>query len=330
MSTTWKLQEWLKSKRGVTRPTDISKIILKTTGFKISNQAISDLFNTQPKILRLETIQAICDTFNCRLTDFCVITPDELPSPTGLTKTGTTKKKVVTKLRALSSNLEQLKQQLGLISTSEAAQLCTSSLQGINSLVNTGRIRHEILLDHTYVYKNDVLSTPVRKGRPTATHQPRPQTNPTPITLFLHPYSVRTNEDLRSFLSRIQFAAITRAIEVEGSISNAAHRLHYTRPSLTTLRRRLRSKGITTSSSSATTHQPRRPTTILLPRSLFTIKETEGLQTFIARIQLATIIKTIEVEGNKAKAAVRLGYRRTSFLTLLRLLTVGSRSLKNL
>src|SRR5215216_37075 len=191
MSTTWKLQEWLKSKRGVTRPTDISKIILKTTGFKISNQAISDLFTTQPKMLRLETIQAICDTFHCRLTDFCVITPDELPSPTGRTKTGrvATKKKV-TKLRALSSNLEQLKKQLGLISTSEAAQLCNSSLHGINSLVNTGRIRHEILLDHTYVYKNDVLSTPVRKGRPTATHQPRPQTNPTPITLFLHPYSV--------------------------------------------------------------------------------------------------------------------------------------------
>lgn len=332
MPTVWNLQEWLKTERDVTRPTDISKAILKKTGFKISNQAVSDLFATQPKMLRLETIQAICDTFNCRLSDFCVITPHDLTSldENRRTKTKTThSEEKVARLRALSSDLEQIKRQLGLISTSEAAQLSNSSVRGMNSLVSTGRLRHEILLGHTYVYRSEVLTNPVKKGRPAGSHYPRPKTDPTPITLSLHSYSVEANEDLRSFVSRIQLAAIKTAIEHESTVTDAAHRLEYTRPALTTLRSRLESKELTIVSP-PTTSQPRTRRKISLPQSLFVIKETEGLQTFMARIQLAAITKTIEIEGNKRKAAARLGYGRTAFLTLLRLLTIGTRSLKNL
>jgi hypothetical protein len=75
MQIRWILREWLKAKHGLTRPTDISKIIYERTGYRLSLQAISELLQHQPKMLRLETIQAICGAFDCRLSEFCEVLP---------------------------------------------------------------------------------------------------------------------------------------------------------------------------------------------------------------------------------------------------------------
>lgn len=219
MPITWTLQKWLQSKRGLTRPTDISRAILKSTGFRITSQAIADLFTARPKMLRLETVQAICDTFHCDLSDFCVVTPHDLPP-------------------------------------------------------------------------QDPPSSPII---------------PTPIILSLTSYSVQPDENLRSFIARIQLFAIEQTIAIEGNSKNAAHRLRYNASYLRTLRTRLKSKN-TIIHSSHPTPRPQLQTEIFLDQKLFVVKKTEGLQTFIARIQLATIIRTVEVEGNKTRAADRLGY----------------------
>ena len=215
MPITWTLQKWLKSKRGLNRPTDISRAILKSTGFQITSQAIADLFTAQPKMVRLETVQAICDTFHCHLSDFCVVTPHDLPP-------------------------------------------------------------------------HDLSSSPIR---------------PTPIILSLTSYSVQPNENLRSFIIRIQLSAIEQTIAIEGNDRNAAHRLRYNSSSLRALRARLKSKNTIIDSS----HPPPRrqlQTEIFLAQNLFVVKKTEGLQTFIARIQLATITRTAELEGNKRELQI--------------------------
>ena len=235
MPISWTLQKWLKSKRGLTRPTDISRAILKSTGFQITSQAIADLFTAQPKMVRLETVQAICDTFHCDLSDFCVVTPHDLPP-------------------------------------------------------------------------HDLSSSPIR---------------PTPIILSLTSYSVQPDENLRPFIARIQLSAIEQTIAIEGNDRNAAHRLRYCLSSLRTLQAKLTNN--TSIDSSHPTPRPQLKPEIFLPQKLFVVKETEGLRTFIARIQFATITRTVEFEGNKTRAAGRLGYARTSLQTLLRRLTLSSR-----
>lgn len=71
----WELREWLRHQRGVTTAAEVSRIILERTRYKISIQAICDLFNDEPKMLRVETVKAFCEAFYCRLSDFCEIMP---------------------------------------------------------------------------------------------------------------------------------------------------------------------------------------------------------------------------------------------------------------
>jgi putative transcriptional regulator len=319
MPITWNLQRWLESERGVKSATDISRAILKNTGFKITSQAIADLFNAQPKMLRLETLQAICDTYRCRLSDFCLITPHDLPStPPQFTNTETiTNEEKIARLRALSADLEQLRRQLGLIAPSDASGLSGNTL---NSLIDTGQIRQEPLLGHIYVYKHEIQHW---KERQPSSYSPI-AIDPTPIVLSLHSYSVQPNENLRSFIARVQLSAVDQAITIEGTLNKAAQRLHYGRSSISTLHKRLKSNN-RTSILSNPDRQPSSQDEILLPRKLFVIKKTEGLQTFVARIKLATITRTVELKGNKTRAADRLGYRRTALQTLLRQLTLGLR-----
>jgi DNA-binding Xre family transcriptional regulator len=78
MPMIWKLREWLRSERDITRAAEVSRIILERTGRRLSTQAICDLLNDKPRMLRLETIQAICDALSCRLSDFCEV----IPAPT--------------------------------------------------------------------------------------------------------------------------------------------------------------------------------------------------------------------------------------------------------
>ncbi len=74
MEIKWTLREFLRE-RGITRASQISKIIRERTGYIISIQAVWDLLNGRPKMLRVKTLQAICDAFYCKLSDFCEVMP---------------------------------------------------------------------------------------------------------------------------------------------------------------------------------------------------------------------------------------------------------------
>lgn len=45
------------------------------TGYQLSTQAVYALLNEQPKMIRLETIQALCDAFYFRLSDVLEVLP---------------------------------------------------------------------------------------------------------------------------------------------------------------------------------------------------------------------------------------------------------------
>jgi DNA-binding Xre family transcriptional regulator len=74
MPIKWNLREWLRE-RGVTRASHVSKIVFDRTGYVLSTQAVCDLLNDQPKMLRLETSEALCDAFYCQLSDFLEVKP---------------------------------------------------------------------------------------------------------------------------------------------------------------------------------------------------------------------------------------------------------------
>ena len=74
MPVEWNLREWLRE-RGVTRASHVSEIVFDRTGYVLSTQAVCDLLNDQPKMLRLETSEALCDAFYCRLSDFLEVKP---------------------------------------------------------------------------------------------------------------------------------------------------------------------------------------------------------------------------------------------------------------
>jgi DNA-binding Xre family transcriptional regulator len=74
MPAIWNLREWLKE-RGVTRASQVRRIIHERTGRLLSHQAVSDLLKKQPKMVRVETAQLICDAFYCCLSDFFEVKP---------------------------------------------------------------------------------------------------------------------------------------------------------------------------------------------------------------------------------------------------------------
>ena len=80
MPVIWNLREWLRE-RGITRASHVSRIVRERTGYVLSTQAVCDLLNDQPKMLRLETSQALCDAFYCRLSDFFEVIPRAVCRP---------------------------------------------------------------------------------------------------------------------------------------------------------------------------------------------------------------------------------------------------------
>ena len=73
MPINWKLRDLLKE-RGGNNASEISRIVLDQTGYQLSTQAVCDLLR-QPKMIRLETMQAICNSFYIRLSDFVEVLP---------------------------------------------------------------------------------------------------------------------------------------------------------------------------------------------------------------------------------------------------------------
>ena len=74
MSVKWILREVL-AQRGFTTASDISRIVQERARYSISTQAVCDLLNGEPKMLRLETAQAFCDAFGLRVSEFFEMGP---------------------------------------------------------------------------------------------------------------------------------------------------------------------------------------------------------------------------------------------------------------
>ena len=133
------------------------------------------------------------------------------------------------------------------------------------------------------------------------------------------PCAVAGNECLRSFIARVQLAAIEEAVSISHTYAQAARRLGYARTSLHQLHARAK-KIINPPATALHTFGP----TIPLPDRIFTINANEHLHAFIRRIQLAVIYRTTQLEGTKTRAAVRLGYGRSSFIEMIRQLRSSS------
>ena len=74
MPIKWKLRQCLEE-RGITSASQVSKLVRVRTGYVLSIQAVCDLFNEQPKMIRLETSEALCNAFHCCLNDFVEVVP---------------------------------------------------------------------------------------------------------------------------------------------------------------------------------------------------------------------------------------------------------------
>jgi DNA-binding Xre family transcriptional regulator len=77
MPIKWKLRECLEE-RGITSASQVSKLVRHRTGYVLSTQAVCDLFNEQPKMIRLETSEALCNAFHCCLSDFVEVVPERV------------------------------------------------------------------------------------------------------------------------------------------------------------------------------------------------------------------------------------------------------------
>ncbi len=76
MPIVWKLKKWLAVERDIYRPSELQALLVEKVGVQLSLQAISSLINGKPSALRLQTIQALCNALDCKLSDFCEVLPD--------------------------------------------------------------------------------------------------------------------------------------------------------------------------------------------------------------------------------------------------------------
>lgn len=81
MPVVWKLKKWLAVERDIYRPSELQARLAERAGVQLSLQAVSALINGTPSALRLQTIQALCNALDCKLSDFCDVLPDAGAGP---------------------------------------------------------------------------------------------------------------------------------------------------------------------------------------------------------------------------------------------------------
>ena len=74
MAIQWKLKT-LASSKGIYRAKDLQRKITETTGVIISLQNICNLLKGKPASIKLKTIVIICTALDCKMKDFCTISP---------------------------------------------------------------------------------------------------------------------------------------------------------------------------------------------------------------------------------------------------------------
>lgn len=76
MSVRWNLKKWLVVERDIYRPSQLQALLAEKVGVRLSLQAVSALINGKPNAIRFQTVQALCNALNCKLSDFCDVLPD--------------------------------------------------------------------------------------------------------------------------------------------------------------------------------------------------------------------------------------------------------------
>ena len=76
MPLQWNLKKWLATERNIYRPSELQTLLAEQEGVYLSLQTISALINGKPGAIRVQTIQALCNVLDCKLSDFCDIVPE--------------------------------------------------------------------------------------------------------------------------------------------------------------------------------------------------------------------------------------------------------------
>jgi DNA-binding Xre family transcriptional regulator len=70
MSVSWQLKSFLSQKYSIYSATELQKKMAIKTGYVVSLPNLCKLINKKPKMIRLETMELICSTLDCALSDF--------------------------------------------------------------------------------------------------------------------------------------------------------------------------------------------------------------------------------------------------------------------
>jgi DNA-binding Xre family transcriptional regulator len=81
MAISWRLRTYLATRHGIFSAVEFQKAITQATGTIISVQNLRGYLNEKPKLLPLKTIELICTTLQCKLSDFCEITAQPQSTP---------------------------------------------------------------------------------------------------------------------------------------------------------------------------------------------------------------------------------------------------------
>jgi DNA-binding Xre family transcriptional regulator len=76
MAVVWNLKKWLVIEHNIFRPSELQALLAERANTHLSLQAISTLINNPPQALRMNTMQALCNALNCKVSDFFDVTPD--------------------------------------------------------------------------------------------------------------------------------------------------------------------------------------------------------------------------------------------------------------
>jgi DNA-binding Xre family transcriptional regulator len=82
MTITWTLRHKLAVEHHIFAAPQLQEAIRARVGITIPLRELERLMgNTPPAYARVRTLQAICNTLGCALSDFCSVTPDPTSPP---------------------------------------------------------------------------------------------------------------------------------------------------------------------------------------------------------------------------------------------------------
>lgn len=76
MAINWRLKAYLSQKHHIYTATNLQRVVIEKTGIVISLQNLCNLINHRPKMIRLETMEIICQALGCSLGDILIIRSD--------------------------------------------------------------------------------------------------------------------------------------------------------------------------------------------------------------------------------------------------------------